>query len=75
LLIAQPYHRHNGNDEATVQKIVPSNAAEDGASVSRTPRRYNGAMLAHNICKRFKVYFNGEGAVYFHHNQNDTCVE
>jgi hypothetical protein len=65
-----------GIDEATVQKITSSNIAEGGASIIRGPRRYSRAMgEAYNIRERFRVYFKGEGAVDFQHNQIDTCVE
>ena len=65
-----------GIDEVAVQKITSSNTAEGGASVIRGPRRYNRATReAYNIRERFKVYFNGEGAVDFQYNQIDTCVE
>jgi len=66
----------DGIDKATVQKITTSNTAEGGASIIRGPRRYNRATReAYNICERFKVYFNGEGAVDFQYNQIDTCAE
>jgi hypothetical protein len=65
-----------GIDEVAVQKITSSNTAEGEASVIRGPRRYNRATReAYNIRERFKVYFNGEGAVDFQYNQIDTCVE
>ena len=65
-----------GTDEAAVQKITSLNTAEGGASAIRGPRRYNRATReAYKIRERFKVYFNGEGAVDFQYNQIDTCVE
>jgi len=65
-----------GTDEATLQRIKSSDTAETGASVIRGPRRYNRATReAYNIRERFKIYFNGEGAVDFHWNQIDTYVE
>ena len=64
-----------GIDEATLQKIKSSDT-EVGASAVRGPRPYNSATReAYNICERFKIYFNGEGAVDFHYNEIDTYVE
>jgi len=65
-----------GIDEATLQKIKSSDTAEVGASAVRGPRSYNRATReAYNIRERFKIYFNGEGAVDFQYNQLDTYVE
>ena len=64
-----------GIDEATLQEIKSSDTANVGASAIRGPRRYNRATReAYNIRERFKIYFNGEGAVYFKYNQIDTYV-
>jgi len=30
---------------------------------------------AYNICERFKIYFNGEGATDFQYNKIDTYVK
>ena len=55
-----------GIDEATLQKIQYSDTAVVGASAIRGPRRYNRATReAYSIRERFKIYFNGEGAVDF----------
>ena len=55
-----------GIDEVTLQKIQSSDTAEVRASAIRGPRRYNRATReAYSIRERFKIYFNGEGAVDF----------
>jgi hypothetical protein len=65
-----------GIDEATLQKIKFSDTAEVGTSAVRGPRSYNRATReAYNIRERFKIYFNGEGAVDFQYSQLDTYVE
>ena len=69
--------RHKeGIDEATLQEIKSSDTAEFGTSAIRGPRSYNRATReADNIRERFKIYFNGEGAVDFRRNQIETYVE
>ena len=55
-----------GIDKATLQKIQSSDTAEVGASAITGPRRYHRATReAYSIRERFKIYFNGEGAVDF----------
>jgi len=59
-----------------LQKIKSSDTAEGGASAIRGPRLYNRAMReTYNICERFKIYFNGEGAIDFQYNKIDTYIE
>ena len=65
-----------GTDDATLQKIKSSDTTAVGASAIRRPSRYNRATWeVYNSRERFKIYFNGEGAVDFQYNQIDTYVE